>query len=94
MSRPSITLNMSKTDKIREKVLLGFSDANINFEDLRRLLHSLGFAERIKSSHHVFTRTDVEEIINIQPKQNKAKAYQVKQVRNIILKYKLGASDE
>jgi hypothetical protein len=85
---------MSKTDKIREKVLLGYADANIDFDDLRRLLNSLGFAERIKSSHHIFTRVGVEEIINIQPKQNKSKAYQVKQVRNIILKYRLGASNE
>ena len=31
----------------------------------------------------------IEEIINLQPKRSKAKPYQVKQVRNIILKYKL-----
>jgi predicted RNA binding protein YcfA (HicA-like mRNA interferase family) len=85
---------MSKTDKIREKILLGYSDANIDFADFRRLLNSLGFMERIKGSHHIFTSLGVEEIINIQPKQNKAKPYQVKQVRNIILKYKLGASNE
>lgn len=80
---------MSKTDKIRERVLLGYTDANIDFDDLRRLLNSLGFAERIKGSHHIFTRAGVEEIINVQPKSNKAKAYQVKQIRNIILKYKI-----
>lgn len=77
-----------KIEKIREKVLLGESDANIDFDDLRKLLNALGFAERIKGSHHMFTRKDVEEIINIQPKGNKAKAYQVKQVRNLILKYR------
>ena len=82
---------MSKVDKIRDRVLLGFSDANIDSDELRRLLNSLGFVERIKGSHHIFSRTGVEEIVNIQPKQNRAKAYQVKQVRNIILKYKLGA---
>ena len=85
---------MSKTERIRDRVLLGYSDANIDFDDLRRLLTSLGFNERIKSSHHIFTRQGVEEIINIQPKQNKAKPYQVKQVRNIILKYRLGATNE
>jgi predicted RNA binding protein YcfA (HicA-like mRNA interferase family) len=58
------------------------------------LLNALRFAERIKGSHHIFTRRDVEEIINIQPKGNKAKAYQVKQIRNVILKYRLGVSDE
>jgi len=85
---------MSKTDKIRNKVLLGEADANIDFDDLCNLLRSLGFAERIKSSHHIFSRAGMEEIINIQPKRNKAKAYQVKQVRNLILKYRLGVSDE
>ena len=85
---------MSKTDKIREKILLGYSDVNIDFDDLCVLLRNLGFTERIKGSHHIFSSAGVEEIINIQPKQNKAKAYQVKQVRNIILKYRLGASDE
>ncbi len=85
---------MSKADKIREKVLLGESDANIDFDDLRKLLNSLGFTERTKGSHHIFTRNGVEEIINIQPKNSKAKAYQIKQVRNVILKYRLGVSDE
>lgn len=85
---------MSKTDKIRQKVLLGYSDANIEFDDLRRLLIALGFIERIKGSHHIFAQTGIEEIINIQSKQNKAKSYQVKQVRNIILRYRLGADDE
>lgn len=85
---------MSRTDKTREKILLGLSDANISFGELRSLLSALGFTERIKSSHHIFTQSGVEEIINIQPKGGKAKPYQVKQVRNIILKYRLGAIDE
>ncbi len=38
----------------------------------------------------LFTRGDVEEILNLQPKGNKAKNYQVKQVRNLFLKYKIG----
>ncbi|HYP28313.1 MAG TPA: type II toxin-antitoxin system HicA family toxin [Blastocatellia bacterium] len=59
------------------------------------MLRYLGFDERIRGSHHIFTKLDVEEIINLQPKVAKAKAYQVKQVRGIILRYKLaGESDE
>ena len=53
------------------------------------MLKYLGFEERIKGSHHIFSRNGVEEILNIQPKKSKAKPYQVKQVRNIILKYRL-----
>ena len=85
---------MSKISKIEIQILSGRSDANIDFTDLCRLLYKFGFDERIKSSHHIFTKDGVDEIINIQPLGSKAKAYQVKQVRNLILKYKLGATDE
>jgi len=57
-------------------------------------LKHTGFKERIKGSHHIFTKDGVEEIINLQPKGNKSKPYQVKQVRNVILKYKIGAKED
>ena len=85
---------MSRLKKIREKILLGNADSNIDFGDLRNLLVGLGFTPRIKGDHHIFVRIGVHEIINIQPKRGKAKPYQVKQVRNIILKYQLGVIDE
>ena len=40
--------------------------------------------------NHIFTRENVEEILNLQPKGAKAKAYQVKQVRRVLVKYRLG----
>lgn len=40
------------------------------------------------------TMKEVEEILNLQPKGANAKPYQVKQVRNVILKYKLGGEDD
>jgi predicted RNA binding protein YcfA (HicA-like mRNA interferase family) len=49
----------------------------------------IGFSERIKGSHHIFSKENIEEIINIQEIQGKAKPYQVKQVRNIILSNQL-----
>ena len=61
---------------------------------MRRLLVNLGFDERVKGSHFIYTGTGVAEIINIQARGSKAKAYQVRQVRNIILKYKLRVKDE
>jgi predicted RNA binding protein YcfA (HicA-like mRNA interferase family) len=57
---------------------------------LCKLLRWLGFQERIRGSHPIFTKAVVEEILNLQPKGAKAKSYQVKQVRNIILNYKMG----
>ncbi|MEK7324110.1 MAG: type II toxin-antitoxin system HicA family toxin [Chloroflexota bacterium] len=80
---------MAKRDKVLERVLGGQADANIDFADLRQLLKRLGFAERVKGSHHIFTKEGVEEILNLQPNGSKAKPYQVKQVRGVIRKYKL-----
>ena len=40
----------------------------------------------------ILTKDGIEEIINIQPKNGKAKSYQVKQVREIIIKYKLNSA--
>ena len=75
---------------VLSRVLSGLSDRNLRFEDLRKLLFSFGFNERIKGDHHIFTKSVVIEIINIQPLRDvKAKAYQVKQVRNLIMNYKL-----
>jgi predicted RNA binding protein YcfA (HicA-like mRNA interferase family) len=80
----------ARTDRVLDQVLRGTSDANISFAGLRRLLQELGFQERIRGSHHIFFKDGVEEILNVQPKGKQAKAYQVKQVRHIILKYHLG----
>ena len=71
-------------------IFSGKSDNNILFSELCKALEILGFQGRVKGSHHIYYKDGVTEIINIQPNGNKAKDYQVKQVRNIILKYKLG----
>ncbi len=84
---------MSKFEKILLKILRGTSDNNIPFEQLFQLLTNMGFNQRIRGSHHIFTKDGVEEILSIQPKGGTAKTYQVKQVREIILKYRLGDSD-
>ena len=81
---------MGKYDKLIFQILRGTSDANIAFSDLRSLLKYFGFEERIKGSHHIFRMGGVEEKINLQKDGSKAKPYQVRQVRNIILRYKLG----
>lgn len=80
---------MGKFEKILTKVLRGTSDANIGFDELVSLLIRLGFQSRIRGSHHIFYMDNIVEIINIQEKSGKAKPYQVKQVRSIILKYKI-----
>lgn len=75
------------------QVLRGSSDANIRFDDLCRLLRRLGFAERTRGGHHIFRKEGVEERLNLQRDDGNAKAYQVRQVRAVILKYKLGGEE-
>ncbi len=81
---------MTSIPKLVTAVLSGTRDNNIAFSDLQRVLASFGFRCRIKGDHFIYWQNGVEEIINIQPDGNKAKAYQVRQVRDIILKYRLG----
>ena len=83
---------MSQYEKLLLSILSGTRDKSLLFADLQTVLDRLGFQCRIKGDHFIYTRDDVEEIINIQPVGNKAKPYQVKQVRNIILRYQLGGA--
>jgi len=85
---------MARRDKTLDRILRGTSDANIPFSELCHLLRRLGFDERIRGSHHIFTKEGVEEILNLQPKGAKAKPYQVKQVRQVVLRYRLGGNDD
>jgi hypothetical protein len=58
------------------------------------VLKRLGFEERIRGSHHIFTRDGIEEILNLQPRRSRAKPYQVKQVRNVIVRYRLAEEQD
>ncbi|HET9137610.1 MAG TPA: type II toxin-antitoxin system HicA family toxin [Candidatus Kapabacteria bacterium] len=80
---------MSKREKLLERILRGTSDNDISFTELCSLLIALGFEERIKGSHHIFSYPGIAEIINIQPRGSNAKGYQVKQIRNLIIDNKL-----
>ncbi|MBI5875694.1 MAG: type II toxin-antitoxin system HicA family toxin [Deltaproteobacteria bacterium] len=83
---------MGKYDKLLLKVLSGNSDANVHFEDLCGLLKHLGFEMRVRGSHHMFRKERITEKINLQHDGGMAKRYQVKQVRNTIVKYRLGGA--
>jgi predicted RNA binding protein YcfA (HicA-like mRNA interferase family) len=80
---------MSKIDKLILKVLKGTSDSNIRFDDLCKVLDYYRFQKRLKGSHHIYYRQDVTEIINIQSKDGLSKSYQVKQIRDILIKYNI-----
>ena len=71
----------------------GGSDEKIRFDDLRGLFLHLGFQERVRGSHHIFFKSGIEELINVQRPGSKAKPYQVRQVRIVITRYGLGGSE-
>jgi len=77
-------------DRVLEKVLSGDSDANVRFDDLCGLLERLGFEKRVRGSHHLFRKSGVSAMINLQRDGSKAKPYQVRQVRSVIVGARLG----
>jgi hypothetical protein len=86
---------VARYDELLARILRGASDANIPFNQLCHLLGWLGFEERIRGDHHIFTKNGVEEILNLQPRGRHAKPYQVKQVRDVLVKHRLaGGNDE
>ena len=87
-------VEVSGFGKFREKILSGDSDANIHFDELCRFLLSLGFERRIRGDHHIFTKDGVAEILNLQPKRGMAKPYQVKQVRDVIVRHKISGEKD
>ena len=84
---------MGEYEKLYEHIMLRRSDASIPFDELCALLKRLGFTERIRGDHHIFTMSHVEEILNVQPKSGKAKPYQVRQIRGVLLEYNLRLED-
>jgi hypothetical protein len=85
---------VAKYEKTLLQILRGSSDSNVSFDELRSLLRHLGFDERIPGRHHIFTKTNVEGILNLPPIGAKAQAYQVKQARNVPLRYKLAGDND
>ena len=84
---------MSRHERLLQTILGGRSDVNIRFADLRSLLQHLGIQERIRGSHHLFDKEGIVEIVNLQRRGGHANPYQVRQVRQLILKYRLGSDD-
>lgn len=81
---------MAAAEKLYQSIMSGTQDKNIKFRELQKLLEIMGFEYRVKGDHFIYFIKDLPDNINIQPKGNMAKPYQVKQIRNYLLKYHLG----
>ena len=82
---------LSRAAKLLQRILDPAAEQAISFDDLVRVLGTLGFTLRGGAgSHRVFVRPGVVEILNLQPrKDGTAKPYQLRQVRRVILRYGL-----
>lgn len=90
-----ICYRMSRYSKVRMDIMSGRSDANISEEDMKFFLSKIGASyKNTQGSHMKYWIDGIPELINIQPIDGKIKPYQVKEVRNIVTKYKLGKSEE
>lgn len=80
---------MGRHEKLLAQIFGARADANVDFDALRALLRHLGFEERTRGSHHVFRRAGVEALLNLQRDGDKAKVYQVRQVRAVLVQHGL-----
>ena len=80
---------MGRRRKLYDKIVGGQSDANIPFEQAVNMLKALSFDERVRGSHHIFTREGIEETINLQYVGGECKPYQVRQIRAVLKAYNL-----
>ena len=84
---------MTQNEDLRQRISSARSDANIRFDDLRLFLLRLGGVERVRGSHHIFRKEGVRELINLQRDGSHAKPYQVRQVRQVVLRHQLEEVD-
>ncbi len=90
-----MAVEVTQSSKLVRRLLTARADANWTFADLALLLRLLGFQERVRGSHHIFSRAGVAEIINLQPAVGStAKVYQVRQVRALVVRYSLWEDDD
>jgi predicted RNA binding protein YcfA (HicA-like mRNA interferase family) len=74
--------------KILQKILAG--SKNIRFSDLVNLVEGFGFTlSRTDGSHHIFTRPDIPELVNLQNVKGQAKSYQTRQFLKLVEKHDL-----
>ncbi|MCQ2081983.1 MAG: type II toxin-antitoxin system HicA family toxin [Lachnospiraceae bacterium] len=80
---------MTQFEKLYRKIIIE-GNTSVSFWEIQFFIEKLGFLGRRKGDHFIYTMDGVNDIINIQPDGKAAKKYQVKQIKHIVEKYKLG----
>lgn len=78
--------------KLLQKLVSG--SKNIHFTDAKKCLEAFGFRlARINGSHHIYVNPHVQELINLQNVNGKAKPYQIRQFLELVERYNLEMED-
>jgi len=71
-----------------EQLLIRFARGefkNVSLRDFQRFLEHYSFRlARVTGSHHIYTRSDLREIVNLQDVNGEAKPSQIRQVIKLI----------
>jgi predicted RNA binding protein YcfA (HicA-like mRNA interferase family) len=77
-----------RREQLLEQVLQG--RGSIGFQEFELLIEALGFSlARQRGSHHTYIHPKLDRPFPIQPEGKDAKRYQVRQLRDMIRKYRL-----
>jgi hypothetical protein len=84
---------MTRAPKLLAKAIR--SNQNLRFAELTALAEAFGFElDRIVGSHHIYRHGQIREILNLQDVRGKAKAYQVRQLLDLVEEYNLTLGDD
>ena len=79
--------------KLLQKIIGG--SKNIRFADMINLVNGFGFdLSRTDGSHHIFARSDIPELVNLQNVRGQAKPYQMRQFLKLVEKHNLELEDD
>jgi len=75
-----------------KKIISG--SKNIRFADMVNLVRGFGFKiSRTEDNHHIFSRPDIPELVNLQNVKGQAKPYQMRQFLKLVEKHNLKLED-
>ena len=68
--------------------------SNVAFRDMQALVEAFGFeVARVSGSHHIYARSGVRELVNLQEVKGQAKPYQVRQFLRLVERYGLSLEE-
>jgi predicted RNA binding protein YcfA (HicA-like mRNA interferase family) len=68
---------------------------NVGFEDFAGLVRAFGFTlVRTSGSHHIYTRPDIPQLVNLQDVQGQAKPHQIRQFLRLVERHNLTMEEE